>query len=75
MGMMMMTMGGEGPDPDLKEAKEARVTLDTATREKVMAVLTEAQRAKMPEIKPERDNPFGFMQDMMKEMEEESNEK
>ena len=75
MGLMMGSFSGQPADPALKEAKEARKQLDNDTREKVMAILTESQRAALPVIKPERDNPFGAMQDMMKEMQDESEEK
>ena len=75
MGLMMGGFSGQPQDPALKEARDARKQLDTDTRDKVMAILTESQRAKLPVIKAERENPWGAMQEMMKEMQDESEEK
>ena len=73
-GMMMGPMMGGGEPGDLKEAKEDRAALETTTKEKLMAILTEPQRSKMPEVKTDRDNPMAAIQEMMKEMEAESGE-
>jgi hypothetical protein len=75
MGVMMGGFSGQPQDPALKEARDARKQLDSETRDKVMAILTESQRAKLPVIKAERENPWGAMQEMMKEMQDESEEK
>ncbi|MFZ4573172.1 MAG: hypothetical protein ACOYN0_02165 [Phycisphaerales bacterium] len=73
-GMMMGPMMGGAEPEDLKEAKAARDAVDQTTREKLMSILTEPQRTKLPEVKSDKDNPMAAMQEMMKEMEAESTE-
>jgi hypothetical protein len=62
--MTQMWMGGgEGAD-EVKEARKARKQLDDQTGERLKAVLTDAQRARLPEKAPERFNPMAdFMPD------------
>lgn len=65
MAMMQSMMGGGGSDNDpVNEARKARKDLDTRYKDKLAALLTAEQQARLPEDKREaRDqmNPMGMM--------------
>jgi hypothetical protein len=63
IGAMMSGMmgGGGGEKDEVKEARAARKELDDRTKERLLAVLKEDQKSRLPEDKPDRrDNGMNF---------------
>lgn len=70
MQVMMTSMGQGDPNDPVTQARKARRELDDQTRERVVAVLTEDQRSRLPEKGPTADNPWEDFQAMQQEEEE-----
>jgi hypothetical protein len=71
MVMMQGFMGGGSPDDPVKQAKDARKELDEKTQDRLEAVLSPDQKARLPEKKIEPSNP---MADFMPELEDQEQE-
>jgi hypothetical protein len=63
MKSMQMMQGGGGGDlnKDVNEARTARKELDAKTKDRLTALLTEDQKAKLPEAPREDNNPWADM--------------
>jgi hypothetical protein len=71
MKSMQMMQGGESDlNKDVNEARTARKELDAKTKDRLTALLTEDQRAKLPEAPREDNNPWA---DFMPQADEEGN--
>jgi hypothetical protein len=54
-----MYMAGRDPNDPVTKARKERRDLDKETKERILAVLKEEQRARLPEQHPEPDYPWG----------------
>lgn len=61
MMVMMNGFSGQGGDPAVTEARKARRELDKQSKERLLAVLTEEQKARLPEPTVPKDAGFGNM--------------
>lgn len=62
--MMQRAMGGGGRDDGVGDAKKARQDLDDRTLERLKAILTKEQAARLPEKPEAKPSPMGDMEDM-----------
>jgi hypothetical protein len=70
MQTWMNGMGGDDAKDPLAQARKARHELDDQARDRILAVLTEDQRSRLPEKGPTADNPWEDLQALQKDEDE-----